>query len=84
MNEFDDLCVETFLEEQGRLFDEPVADTADEAREFLEDCGAMIFDSSKELRAYWDEEGIDYDDNDPEDALEVFKMQDGRILYVEG
>ena len=29
--------VETFLKNQGRLYDEPVADSYEEAEEFLED-----------------------------------------------
>ena len=29
-------CVETFLKQQGQLFDEPVAETYEEAEEFLE------------------------------------------------
>ena len=28
-------CVETFLKQQGQLFDEPVAETYEEAEEFL-------------------------------------------------
>ena len=31
-------CVETFLKQQGQLFDEPVAETYEEAEEFLEEC----------------------------------------------
>ena len=29
--------IEVFLKEQGRLYDEPVAETVEEAEEFLED-----------------------------------------------
>ena len=32
--------IEVFLKEQGRLYDEPVAETVEEAEEFLEDCMA--------------------------------------------
>ena len=42
MNEIDEMCAEVFLKEQGRLFDEPVAETVDEAMEFLEDCFAQV------------------------------------------
>ena len=31
-------CVETFLKNQGQPFDEPVAETYEEAEEFLEEC----------------------------------------------
>lgn len=59
MNEIDEMCAEVFLKDQGRLFDEPVAETVDEAMEFLEDCFAQVFNSEKELRDFWREEGID-------------------------
>lgn len=85
MGEIDEMCCEVFLEEQGRLFDEPVAETIEDAMDFLMDCFAMVFDSEKELLAYWKSEGIDYEDiDDVTEALEVFALPDGRILYVEG
>ncbi len=84
MNEIDEMCAEVFLKEQGKLFDEPVAETNEEAMEFLEDCFAQVFNSEKELRAYWREEGIDDEEmEDASDALEVFVLPDGRYLYVE-
>ena len=45
-------CDRVFLRDQGKLFDEPVADTVDEAKEFLEDCFAQCFDTIKEVREY--------------------------------
>ena len=84
MNEIDRMCAEVFLKEQGKLFDEPVADDIEEAIEFLNDCFAQVFDSEKELRAYWREEGLDDEDmEDVTQALEVFVLPDGRYLYVE-
>lgn len=69
----------------GQAFDEPVAETVDEAMEFLEDCFAQVFNSEKELRDFWREEGIDDEEmGDASDALEVFVLPDGRYLYVEG
>ncbi|MFR2645992.1 MAG: glyoxalase, partial [Blautia coccoides] len=38
MNEFSDECLLTFLQKQGQLFAEPVAETVEEAEAFLEDC----------------------------------------------
>lgn len=76
-----------FLEKQGKLFDFPVCDTVDEAKEFLEDCFAQVFNSFDELLRYLKEEGIDMEDIDPsnpEDILEVFIMPDGKYLFVEG
>ena len=40
--------IETFLKEQGRLYDEPVAETPEEAEEFLEDCMAVEVKNLKE------------------------------------
>ena len=42
--------VETFLKNQGRLFDEPVADDFEEAEAFLEDCMAVVLDSLKDVK----------------------------------
>ena len=46
--------VETFLEKQGQLFDEPVADNFEEAEAFLEDCMAVVLDSLKDVKKYLD------------------------------
>ena len=37
--------VETFLKEQSRLYDEPVAESYEEAEEFLEDCICLLYTS---------------------------------------
>ena len=42
--------IETFLKEQGRLYDEPVAETPEEAEEFMEDCMAVEVKNLKEVR----------------------------------
>lgn len=80
-------AVKYFLKEQSRLFDEPVAETAEEAREFLEECMAVEADSLKEVRRYLDEAGADVDgmsDEELKDASEVFALPSGRYLIVEG
>ena len=80
-------AVKCFLKEQSRLFDEPVAETAEEAREFLEECMAVEADSLKEVRRYLDEVGADVDgmsDEELKDASEVFALPSGRYLIVEG
>ena len=48
-------CVETFLKQQGQLFDEPVAETYEEAEEFLEECIAVVVKNIKEVKEYLDE-----------------------------
>lgn len=87
MREFDDAVLECFLENQEQLFPEPVAETLDEADEFLTDCMAVVVDSVSEIIEYFDEEGIDMEGADEDeilDANEVFDVGDGRYLIVEG
>lgn len=86
MHEYDDLCLGTFLKKQGQLFDEPVAETLEEAEAFLEDCMAYVCDSIEEVKACWEENGIDIEGmslEDIEEASEVFSIPDGRYLVVE-
>ncbi|MCI9525337.1 MAG: glyoxalase [Lachnospiraceae bacterium] len=86
MNGYDELCLEYFLENQSQLFDERVAENLDDAQEFLEDCMAVVCRNIKEVRAYFEEEGADIsymDDEELEEASEVFSLPDGRFLVVE-
>lgn len=86
MDQYMDECAKVFLKEQKKLFDEPVVFDEEEAKEFLEDCFAQVFDSIKEVREYLDEEGMDLEgmsDKDIEEALEVFKISNGRYFVVE-
>ena len=67
--------IEVFLKEQGRLYDEPVAETVEEAEEFLEDCMAVEVKNIKEVRKYLDEAGADVSgmsDEELEEACESF------------
>ena len=87
MYEYDEECLKTFLENQSQLFDEPVAETKEEAEAFLEDCMASIVDNIGEVREFLDQEGMDVSgmsDEEIEDASEVFALSDGRYLIVEG
>ena len=54
MSEYSKLCVETFLKNQGQLFDEKVAENYEEAEEFLEDCMAVVVKSMKDVKDYLD------------------------------
>lgn len=79
--------IEVFLKEQGRLYDEPVAETVEEAEEFLEDCMAVEVKNIKEVRKYLDEAGADVSgmsDEELEEAREVFTLLSGGYLIVEG
>ena len=87
MNGYSEECLKTFLKEQKKLFDEPVAETLEEAEAFLEDCMAVVVDSIQEVREYFEEEGVDVDGMTPEEleeASEVFPLPDGTYLIVEG
>ena len=79
--------LETFLKKQEQLFDEPVAETLEEAEEFLEDCMAYVANSYKDVKAYFDENGGDITGMTREEVLEqaeVFALPDGKYLIVEG
>ena len=87
MDEYDEECLKVFLEKQLQLFDEPVAETLEEAEAFLEDCMAVVVDSLDEVRDYFEENGADIaemTDDELEEASEVFPVSDGRYLVVEG
>ena len=87
MYEYDEECLKVFLEKQLQLFDEPVAETLEEAEAFLEDCMAVVVDSLEEVRDYFEENGADIaemTDDELEEASEVFPVSDGRYLVVEG
>ena len=87
MYEYDEECLKVFLEKQLQLFDEPVAETLEEAEAFLEDCMAVVVDSLDEVRDYFEENGADIaemTDDELEEASEVFPFSDGRYLVVEG
>ena len=55
MYEYDEECLTVFLKRQGQLFDEPVAETLEEAEAFLEDCMAVVVDSIAEVREYFEQ-----------------------------
>ena len=80
-------CINTFLEKQGQLFPQPVAESFEEAEAFLEDCMAAVVDSIDEVRDYLDDMGADVEgmsDEELEEASEVFALPDGKYLIVEG
>ena len=87
MNEYSEECLLTFLKKQSQLFDDPVAETMEEAESFLEDCMAVVVDSLEEVKEYFEENGVDvsglsYDEL--EEQREVFALPDGQYLIVEG
>ena len=87
MSEFREEDLLVFLREQSKLFDEPVAETLEEAEAYLEDCMAVVTDSIKEVREYLEEAGADVSgmtEEELEEASEVFALSGGRYLIVEG
>ncbi len=86
MTQFDTAVLDAFLEQQEKLFPEAVADTREEADDFLAECMAVVVDSKKEVWDYFEEEGVDIAEMDEDDILEadeVFEIGDGRYLIVE-
>ena len=84
---YDEDVLRCFLENQEQLFPERVAETLEEAEDFLEECLAVVVGSAREVWDYFDEEGVDMEGADEEEILnadEVFEIGDGRYLIVEG
>lgn len=84
---FTEECINTFLENQEQLFPQAVAESYEAAEAFLEDCMAQVVDSIEEVREYLEDSGADVEgmsDEELEDASEVFALQDGKYLIVEG
>ena len=78
--------LQTFLDNQLQLFPEPVAETLEEAEYFLEDCMAILCENKKEVKQYFEEEGVDLCGMSTEELLEqpeVFALSGGRYLIVE-
>jgi hypothetical protein len=84
MHEYDDAVLKCFLENQGQLFPENVAENMEEAEAFLEDSMAVVVDGPDEVMEYFEDTGVDIEDGNVLDADEVFDIGDGRYLIVEG
>lgn len=85
--DYDDAAVRCFLENQRQLFPEDVVENESEAEAFLEECMAVIVNSAEEVKEYFEEAGMDTEEEDAEsilEASEVFDIGDGRYLIVEG
>ena len=78
--QYDETCLEYFLAHQEQLLPEPLAETMEEAEEFLEDCMAVVCKNLKEDQGA-DIEGMSL--KDLEEASEVFALPDDRYLIVE-
>lgn len=86
MDGYDKICISTFLKNQLQLFPEKVAETPEEAEEFLDMCMAVVCKNIGEVRAYFDECGADISglsDAQLGQEQEVFSLPDGRYLVVD-
>lgn len=83
---FDENVIQCFLDNQLQLYPEKVAETLEEAENFLEECMAVVVDSVKEVWEFFEEEGMDMEGADEEEILEaaeVFAVGDGRYLILD-
>lgn len=83
---FDEAVVQCFLDNQLKLYPEKVAETYEEAENFLEECMAVVVNSVKEVWEFFEEEGVDLEGAGEEEILEaeeVFDVGDGRYLIIE-
>ena len=83
---YDKEVLQAFLEKQLQLFPEKVAETEEEAADFLDECMAVVVNSVKEVWEYFDEADLDveeYDEDSILEAEEVFEIGDGRYLILE-
>lgn len=53
--QFDEIVLQCFLANQCQLFPEAVAESVEEAADFLEECMAVVVNSPKEVWEYFDE-----------------------------
>ena len=84
--DFDDAVIGAFVEQQLKLFPERVAETEEEAAYFLEDVCAVVCKDKKEVMEYM-MDNLDVSGMSEEEILsceEVFPIEDGRYLIVEG
>ena len=87
MSDYSEICLKTFLKDQKKLFDEPVAENLEEAEAFPIRISIVVVHSLDEVREYFEEEGADIDGmtrEELEEASEVFPLPDGTYLIVEG
>ena len=83
MHEYDEAVLRCFLENQGQLFPEDVAENMEEAEAVLEDSMAVVVNSPDEVEEYFEESGVDTEGSNVLEADEVFDIGDGRYLIVE-
>ena len=71
MPDFDEKVLQCFLENQLKLYPEPVAQPPEEAKNYLEECMALVVNSKEEVWEYFDEEGVDMENMDADGIVEA-------------
>ena len=84
MANYDKKVLDCFIANQLQLFPEKVAETPEEADEFLEMMFTVVVKGKRAVRKYFEETGVDMTGEDIMQASEVFDVGDGRYLIVEG
>lgn len=87
MNQYSKEAVRAFLEQQTLIYDEKVADTVHEAKEFLEENMAVELDSLKDVKEFMNENGMDIagmTDEEIKEQSEVLELPSGRFLVIAG
>ena len=82
MGEYDKVCIWNIFKRPVKTFSGEVAETPEEAEDFLDMCMAAVCKNMKEVREYFDETGADIagmSKEELEQADEVFKTA-GRTL----
>ncbi len=86
MGEYSEEVLQFFLENQGQLYDEPVAETLEEAEIFLEENFAVVLDSIRECKEYLEDMGLDVvglKDQELQEMDEVFSLPNGKFLVFD-
>lgn len=87
MGQYSKESIRTFMNQQEKLFGTVVADTEEEAVEILEECMAVEVKSLRDVREFFDENGMDVSGMSKEELLdqdEVFPLPSGKFLLVVG
>ncbi len=86
MEEYSEAVVQYFLEHQGQLYDQPVAESFEEAEIFLEENFAQVLNSIQECREYLEDMGLDVvglSDQELQEMDEVFTLPGGQFLVFD-
>ena len=87
MYEYEQECLEVFLEMQEKILGRKEFTTLEDVDAFLSDCMAVVCENIDEVRAYFEEAGMDaygMDDEELKSQSEIFPLKNGRFLVVEG